>query len=45
MNIAIRIEDNVLVTQGGFRNLSASAPREVDAIEHLMKEQGMTEGK
>jgi Xaa-Pro aminopeptidase len=34
--IGIRIEDDVLVTDDGFRNLSASLPRDPDAVEEWM---------
>ena len=37
LNIGVRIEDDVLVTPEGFRNLSAGAPREIDEVEALMK--------
>lgn len=36
--IAVRIEDDFLVTRDGFELLSASAPRKADEIETLMKE-------
>ncbi|KAA3610314.1 MAG: M24 family metallopeptidase [Calditrichaeota bacterium] len=35
-NIGVRIEDDILVTKDGYRNLSKEAPREIDAIEKLM---------
>lgn len=35
-NLGIRIEDDVLVTGGGRRVLSAAVPKEADAIERLM---------
>lgn len=34
--IAIMIEDMILVTEGGFENLSAGAPKEVEEIERVM---------
>ena len=34
--IAVRIEDNILVTESGFENLTINAPKEVDEIEALM---------
>jgi len=34
--IAIRIEDNILVTKTGFENLTINAPKEVKEIEALM---------
>ena len=37
MNIGVRIEDDILVTENGFKNLSAAAPRDIDGIEALMK--------
>lgn len=40
-NIGIRIEDDILVTQSGPVNLSAAAPRTVEAIEKLMAEKGI----
>lgn len=36
--IAVRIEDDCLVTKDGFELLSAAAPRKADDIEALMKE-------
>lgn len=36
LDIAIMIEDVILVTEDGFENLSADAPRTVDEIERIM---------
>jgi Xaa-Pro aminopeptidase len=36
--IAIRIEDDILVTKNGFENLSKNAPREIREIEKLMEQ-------
>jgi Xaa-Pro aminopeptidase len=35
--IAVRIEDDILVTSGGPVNLSADAPRTIEAIEQMMR--------
>ncbi|NNK87652.1 MAG: M24 family metallopeptidase, partial [Flavobacteriaceae bacterium] len=35
--IAVRIEDDILITENGPINLSADAPRSSDAIEAMMK--------
>ena len=43
--IAMRIEDVILITDKGFENLSAFVPIEIDAIEKLMKEPGVSERK
>ncbi len=37
--IAVRIEDDFLLTKEGVENLSAAAPRAIEEIETLMKEQ------
>jgi Xaa-Pro aminopeptidase len=37
-NIGVRIEDDVLVTEDGYKILSDQAPKEIDDIERLMKE-------
>ncbi len=39
--IGVRIEDDALITEGGCENLSADAPRTVEAIEALMREKGL----
>ncbi len=42
--IAVRIEDDILITQNGPINLSAEAPRTSDGIEKLMKEKSVLNG-
>lgn len=40
-NIGVRIEDDILITDGQPENLSALAPRKADEIEALMKQEGV----
>lgn len=40
-NIGVRIEDDILVTSGDPVNMSAGAPRTIEAIEALMQETGL----
>lgn len=40
-NIGVRIEDDILITEGQPENLSAFAPRKADEIEALMKQEGV----
>ena len=35
-NIGIRIEDDILVTEDGYKNLSASIPKEIEELERLI---------
>jgi Xaa-Pro aminopeptidase len=37
----VRVEDTVLVTDGGIENLTAACPREMDDVERLMTETGI----
>lgn len=39
--IGIRIEDNILITENGYENLSAFVPKTVEDIERTMKEEGI----
>jgi len=34
--IGVRIEDNILITEYGNKNLTSAVPKEIDDIEHLM---------
>lgn len=36
--IGVRIEDDILVTENGHRNLTAAVPKEIDLIEALMED-------
>ena len=40
-SIGIRIEDDILITSDGYKNLSASAPRTVAEIEKTMKQKSI----
>jgi Xaa-Pro aminopeptidase len=40
--IYIRLEDVILITETGYENLSASLPMEIDEIEKVMQEPGIT---
>ncbi|MDZ7268357.1 MAG: aminopeptidase P N-terminal domain-containing protein [candidate division KSB1 bacterium] len=42
-NLGVRIEDDILVTETGYENLSAGAPRSVAEIEALMAQTGQFE--
>jgi Xaa-Pro aminopeptidase len=41
--LGLRLEDMILITASGYENLSAFVPVEIDAIEKLMKEPGLSE--
>jgi Xaa-Pro aminopeptidase len=41
--LGIRLEDMILITPEGYENLSAFVPVEIDAIEKLMKEPGLSD--
>ena len=40
-NTGVRIEDTIVVTEDGCRNLSVAAPRTIKEIEQLMKKKGL----
>ena len=42
-NLAMRLEDALLVTEKGYENLSAFVPVEIGEIEKLMKEPGISQ--
>lgn len=42
-NLAMRIEDVILITDTGYENLSAFVPIEIDAIEKLLREPGLSD--
>lgn len=39
--IGIRIEDNILITESGYENLSSFVPKTIEEIESLMKQEGI----
>jgi len=42
-HLGLRLEDMILITESGYENLSAFVPVEIDAIEKLMKEPGLSD--
>lgn len=40
-SIGVRIEDDILITKTGYRNLSAGSPRTVDGIEKMAKQKSI----
>jgi Xaa-Pro aminopeptidase len=42
-HLGLRLEDMILITDTGYENLSAFVPEEIDAIEKLMKEPGLSD--
>jgi Xaa-Pro aminopeptidase len=42
-HVGIRLEDMILITDRGYENLSAFVPIEIDAIENLMAQPGLSE--
>lgn len=38
-NIGVRIEDNILINSSGFDNLTQEAPKEINALEEIIKKQ------
>ena len=43
-HLGIRLEDMIVMTESGYENLSAFVPIEIDAIERLMAQPGLSEG-
>ena len=41
--LGLRLEDMILITENGYENLSAFVPVEIEAIERLMKEPGLSD--
>jgi len=41
--LSIRLEDMILITESGYENLSAFVPAEIDDIERLMAQPGLSE--
>ena len=41
--LGLRLEDMIVITESGYENLSAFVPIEIDAIEKLMKEPGLSD--
>jgi Xaa-Pro aminopeptidase len=44
-NIAMRIEDVILITEAGIENMSAFVPIEIDPIEKLLREPGLSDAR
>src|SRR6185436_6137740 len=42
-HLGIRLEDMILMTESGYENLSAFVPIEIDAIEKLMAQPGLSD--
>jgi Xaa-Pro aminopeptidase len=42
-HLGLRLEDMILITDRGYENLSAFVPVDIDAIEKLMKEPGLSD--